>query len=74
MRVLKKIEYIKIVDVNFRTVFFAIFSFSDLNPGKGHFAYPYDSTQGVPPVFGFIAIGILAYLVIRVWWALRKEK
>lgn len=45
--------------------------------GKGTFAKPFDSTQGIPdyavmPIF-WIAVFFILFIVIRVWISLRKD-
>jgi len=52
--------------------------FSDnLNPGKGTFARPYSSTTDVSPEFGLLftvgALVFLVYIIVRVWWSLRRD-
>lgn len=42
--------------------------------GREEFGVPYDSTAGVPQWFTPIGLGILLYLGIRVYLALRKNK
>lgn len=50
----------------------------NLYPGKGVFARPYSSTTGVSPEFGLLftagALVFLVYIIVRVWWSLRKDK
>jgi hypothetical protein len=41
---------------------------------KGYYTVPYDSTSGMPVIFGPISIAIILYLVLRVWWEIRKDK
>jgi hypothetical protein len=49
-----------------------------MNPGKGTFGRPYDSTQGFTPkgqmLLFLIIIVFGLYVGLRVWWSLRKEK
>jgi hypothetical protein len=44
------------------------------NPGKSHFATPYDSSVGVPLIVAVVVIIVIIYVVFRVWWSLRKDK
>jgi hypothetical protein len=50
----------------------------NMNPGKGTFALPYDSTQGFTAKGQIILLLIIIifglYVGFRVWWSLRKEK
>jgi hypothetical protein len=50
----------------------------NLNPGKGTFARPFDSTQGIPSKAAlFIFIGgvlLILYIIIRVWLSLKNGK
>ena len=50
----------------------------DLNPGKGTFGYPYSSITGVTSnqvlVFTLLALFAILYVIVRVWWSLRKDK
>jgi len=50
----------------------------NINPGKGTYAHPYSSTTGVSAqyilIFTAIALLLLLYLIVRVWWSLRKNK
>ncbi|MFM9944960.1 MAG: hypothetical protein ACKVQB_06970 [Bacteroidia bacterium] len=41
---------------------------------RGYYTVPYDSTAGMPPFAGLIAIGIVLALVLRVWWEIIKDK
>jgi hypothetical protein len=34
----------------------------------------FDGTVGTPPIMGYICIIFLAYISIRVWWELYKER
>ncbi len=49
-----------------------------LNPDKATFGMAHQSTQGFTPmeklVFLVISSSIILYIIIRVWWSLRKEK
>jgi hypothetical protein len=47
---------------------------SPFHRGKAYYGRPFDSTQGVPPIVGLIAIAIIFFFIIRVWWALRKDR
>jgi len=50
----------------------------NMNPGKGTFGRPYDSTQGFTAkgqmILFLIIIVFGLYVGLRVWWSLRKEK
>jgi hypothetical protein len=50
----------------------------DMNPGKGFFARPYESTQGISGngvvIFFLIIIAFGLYIGFRVWKSLRDEK
>lgn len=50
----------------------------DLNPGKATFAHPYSSITGVTAnqvlVFTLLALLIVLYVIVRVWWSLKKDK
>jgi flagellar biogenesis protein FliO len=50
----------------------------NFNPGKGTFARPYSSTTGVSPEYGLWftagALVFILYIIVRVWWSLRKDK
>ena len=46
----------------------------NLNPGKYTFAQPHDSAAGMPLWAYLIAVGVLVFLVVKVWVALKKDK
>lgn len=43
------------------------------NPGKSSFAAPYDSSYGMPIWTYIVAIGILFFIIVKVWLALKKD-
>ncbi len=45
-----------------------------LNPGKSHFAAPYDSAYGMPWWAYIATVSVILFIVIRVGIALKKEK
>lgn len=50
----------------------------DMNPGKGAFSTPYDSTQGFTAKEQLILLSIITllslYVGFRTWWGVRKNK
>jgi hypothetical protein len=45
-----------------------------LNPGKSHYATPYDASQGIPGwIFG-IGLVLLLYIGVRVYIEFQKDK
>ena len=42
--------------------------------GGGRFGVPYDSSQGMPLWTYKVAISILAFIAIWLWWIVKKDK
>jgi hypothetical protein len=44
------------------------------NHAGSYYGKPYDSAGGIPPSYSIVAFLVLGYIVLRLWWELRKEK